>query len=85
MTLPQALPQLSSGPFVVAVPPVVFFWGIGILLGFFALFSIILVYHWSHYGYEKVKIGIVTVTYFLGGGILIALMLIGASAYLASV
>lgn len=81
-TLPASL---GETPLQLAIPPVVFYWGIGVLLGFFALTSIVLVYHWRQYGYEKVKMGIVTTTYFLGAGVLIALMILGTSAYLASI
>lgn len=50
-----------------------------LLLAVWAIFSIIVRYHWKNYGMNKLEVLKMTLIYFIGSGIL--LLLIGAFAF----
>ena len=73
-----ALNQLG---FHIPVTPLLLFSLGGLLFAVWAIFSIIAHYHWKNYGASKIEVVKMTLIYFVGSAILIALIAVFAFAY----
>ncbi len=77
--------QFSEHSIDVAIPPDMLWWGVGIVVLLFALVSIVLLYHWTRYGYGPARVGFMGALYFTGSLILLSGIFVGVTMYLFSV
>lgn len=81
--LQNTLSSANAG-IILSVSPKVLWIGFGVLFALVAIISIILVYHWSKYGYKPVKTGAMGTIYFIGTIILLSTIFFALISYISS-
>jgi len=71
--------NLSGGEMLIHIPTHVLWWSFGIIAILTTIISIVLLYHWSAYGYKAVKTGFMASLYLLGTLFLISGIFFGIS------
>ncbi len=74
----------TSTSIAITVTPKILWIGFGVVFVFATVMSIVLLYHWSHYGYKPVKTGIMGALYFVGVLVLLGVVFFSIISYLAS-
>jgi len=77
--------NLSGGEMLIHIPTHVLWWSFGIIAILTTIISIVLLYHWSAYGYKAVKTGFMASLYLLGTLFLISGIFFGISSYILSI
>jgi len=74
----------TNASIAVTVAPKILWIGFGVVFVFASVMSIILLYHWSNYGYKPIKTGIIGALYFTGVVILLGVVFFSIVSYLGS-
>jgi len=77
--------NLSGGEVLIHIPTHALWWSFGIIAILTAIISMVLLYHWSSYGYKAVKTGIMGALYITGILFFVAGIFFEISAYILSV
>jgi len=68
----------------IVIDPKILWIGFGVVFIFATVMSIILIYHWSNYGYKPIKTGVIGAMYFTGIFVLLGVTFFSIISYLSS-
>lgn len=67
-----------------SIDPKILWIGFGVVVTFATIMSIVLLYHWAHYGYKPIKTGVMGAIYFTGTVVLLGVMFFAIISYSGS-
>jgi len=77
---PEILNTTNSSV-IITIAPKVLWIGFGVIFAFTAIMSVVLLYHWSNYGYKPIKTGIMGSLYFMGIIVLLGVIFFAIISY----